>query len=344
VRHVHAPTAAGIGTGKAFFFLFGYKRLSPRDQEMLAEELVHIHDDVDVLRGAGYTVVVDPQATHEDFLATVTGRGAGAEGLIPAGFYWSAHGSSDGSLECCDGAVVRPGDIDPETVAPGLRLAVFGACYVGAHSRTWRRALGERAMVVGWGRPVTLQRAVDFLEPDRGTHTDLDDLIQTWLLTDTPVPPDPTGTELVSSASQNRRIGELAERLPNIAEMLHAAWVSDETGALLQVPLPGERRHTVQVFVVEAAQPFSEGVLLCGMEAEVGEISALVTAEVLLAGSGAPGFGRVVLVQGATEMPRIVTQSFVPFAEVTDRELAAHCYQVALQADDLENAVFGSDD
>src|SRR5690242_7235944 len=134
VRVVHGPTGEGIGTGKAFFFLFGFKRASRTDQDMMALELAQIDDDVTTLRDAGYTVIVDPQATRADLVAAVTGSGAGAEGLVPAGFYWSAHGHPDGALECCDGDLIRPEELVPESVSPGLRLAVLGACYVGAYS------------------------------------------------------------------------------------------------------------------------------------------------------------------------------------------------------------------
>ena len=69
VRITHAPLKDGIGTGKAFFFLFGFKRASQRDQAMLKRELEQIDDDVETLRNAGYTVVVDSQATREDFIS-----------------------------------------------------------------------------------------------------------------------------------------------------------------------------------------------------------------------------------------------------------------------------------
>jgi hypothetical protein len=48
---------------------------------MLAEELAHLDDDVAVLRGAGYTVVVDRQATRQDLREAV----AAERGLAPAG-------------------------------------------------------------------------------------------------------------------------------------------------------------------------------------------------------------------------------------------------------------------
>jgi hypothetical protein len=192
--------------------------------------------------------------------------------------------------------------------------------------------------VVGWGRPVTLERAVDFLVPDEKTTTDLDDLLRRWLLTDVPIPADEPVTGLPLAARLAGRIGGLAERVPTVAEMLRATWHSDETYLHLNVPLPDGRSHLVEVFLVDSVDPFTEGEVLCGVEADVGEITELLTPAMLLGATGRPGFGRVALVAGS-EMPRMVTQSFVPFATVTDRQLAAHLYQVAAQADALEYAI-----
>jgi len=66
----------------------------------------------------------------------------------------------------------------------------------------------------------------------------------------------------------------------------------------------------VRVFVIDGAEPFTEGVRWRGMEAEVGPTSALITPETLLAGSARPGYGRIALVAGETGVPLIVTQSF----------------------------------
>jgi hypothetical protein len=310
---------------------------------MLARELAQIEDDIDVLTAAGYQVIVDTQGTHQDFLDTVSGDGAGAEGLTPAGFYWSAHGGADGSLQCCDGGLIYPGDVDPEKVPAGLRLAVFGACYVGAHSRTWRRALGGTALVVGWGRPVTIERAVDFLEPDDESTTDLDDLIRRWLLTDATLPVETPRTQVPPAAAAGGRVGLLAERIPLIAQQLSARWQLRDTSVRVEVPLPEGRRHRVDVFLVDALEPFAEGDVLCGMEADVGETSALITPETLLAGEGRPSFARIALVAGETEMPRIVAQSFLSVESATDRQLTAHLYAVAAKADALEHAIFGQD-
>jgi hypothetical protein len=342
-RVVHAPIGEGIGTGKSFLFLFGFRTAAEQDRSMMARELAEITDDVEVLRQAGYTVVVDRQAVREDLQEAVAGKGAGVEGLIPAGFYWSSHGGADGSLQCCDGATIGPADLDPETVSPGLRVAVLGACYVGATAPAWRAALGGYPLVAGWGRPVTIDRAVDFLEAGRQADVGLDDLIARWLLTDAPLPAV-TSASLPEAAVRGGRIGVLAERIEALAGRLGAGWAEHDNHLDVTVPLPGGRFHQVQMFLVDGTEPFSEGVVLCGVEAEVGSMSALVTTEALLAGSSRPGYGRVALVAGKTGVPTIVNQSFVALDGASDQQLAAHCFQVAAAADALEFGLYGTND
>jgi hypothetical protein len=346
LRVVHAPLASGIGTGKAFFFLFGFKIASETDQMMLGRELEQINDDIEVLRNAGYTVVVDPQAAREDFTATLysEGAGEGVAGLIPAGFYWSAHGHSDGGIETCDGSLVHANEVDTSKVSAGLRLAIFGACYVGARSMTWKKALGGRALVVGWGRPVTIERAVDFLEPDDATNTDLDDLIRRWLLTDDPLPDDSHEQEGVPDSPVKRgRIGELTSRIATISEMLGARWREVENHLQLEVPLANHRTQLVDVFVADASEPFCEGELLFGAESNIGELTALTDVTALLSNIGHAGYGRIALVKSETDMPRIVAQAFAPLSRSTDQHLAAHVFQVASKADALEFQIFGGD-
>jgi len=335
-RVVHAPTGTGFGDGKSFQFLFGYRAASEQDRSMLAAELAHIDDDVTVLRAAGFTVVVDQQATRQDLLDAVAQKDL-------AGFYWSSHGSEAGSLQCCDGDEISPGDLDPATVTPGLRLAVLGACYVGASAPAWRAALGGHPLVAGWGRPVTLERAVDFLEADHAPDAGLDDLIERWLLTDTPIPAPADATGLPKAAATGGRTKGLKQPVRLMAAHLGATSEKLDTHYEVTVPLPDGRTHAVRVFAVDGAEPFSEGVELCGLEARVGPTSALITPDQLLAGSSAPGYGRVALVAGDTGVPEIVTQSFLPLAGATAQQLAAHCYQVAKQADALEFSIFGID-
>lgn len=51
----------------------------------------------------------------------------------------------------------------------------------------------------------------------------------------------------------------------------------------------------------------------------------------------------VALVKSETDMPRIVTQAFLPLARATDQDIAAQIYQAASKADALEHAIFGGD-
>ncbi len=343
-RVVHAPVAEGFGTGKAFLFLFGFRIHSPRDQEFLEKELKELDDDIAVLRGAGYTVVVDPQATRQDLLDAVTGRGEGVEQLAPAGVYWSAHGSEDGSVQTCDGGHVAPDDLQPDQVHAGLRLMVFASCYVGSRSRTWRKALGGRPMVVGWGRPVTIDRAVEFLQSRADTETDLDDLIRRYLLTDAPIPgEDGLAYAPVDDASSRGRLGDVPERLRTVVEMLGAKWKTEPHWVQVDVPLEDRRWEQVKVFVVESSEPYCEGEPMLAAESDVGELTAVVDPATLLSGFGGPGYARVSLVKSGTDMPRIVVQGFLPIARARDQDLAALVYQVAQVADRLEQRIFGGD-
>lgn len=342
VRVVHPPTASGVGDGKSFLFIFGLKVARDTDQMMVARETEQIQDDVEVLRAAGFTVVVDPQGGRKDFLDALYGQGEGVEGLIPAGIYWSAHGHDDGRIECCDGSLVAHTDVETAKVSPGLRLMVFGACYTGSFARTWRGALGGHPLVVGWGRPVTIDRAVEFLKSSAETDTDFDDLVTRYILADTPIPPLPEQGQQPAASTKGRK-DELAARVAPISELLGAAWREQDTSFEMMVQLEGGRRHVVRLFVVLGTNEYLEGRPLVGIEAEVGELSRLVEPEVLLSATDVPGFARVTLVKGKNDMPDIVVQGFLVHANATDVDVAALAYQVARAADSLEFKIFGSD-
>jgi len=342
VRIVHPPNGHGVGTGKSFLFIFGLRVSRDTDQMMVRRETEQIHDDVEVLRAAGFTVVVDPQGGRKDFLDALYGEGEGVEGLVPAGIYWSAHGHDDGRIECCDGQLVAHSDVETARVSPGLRLMVFGACYTGSFARTWRGALGGHPLVVGWGRPVTIDRAVAFLESNPETDTDFDDLVTRYILADTPIPPLPEQGQQSPASAQGRK-DELAARVAPISELLGAAWREQETYFEMMVQVGSGRRHVVRVFVLLGTHEFLEGRPLVGIEAEVGELSRIVEPEVLLSATGAPGFARIALVRGKHDMPDIVVQGFLVHAHATDVDIAALGFEVARAADALEFRLFGSD-
>ena len=125
--------------------------------------------------------------------------------------------------------------------------------------------------------------------------------------------------------------------------MLGARWRELDNHLQLEVPLANHRSQFVQVFLVDANQPFCEGELLFGAESKVGELSALVDVGMALAALGHPGFGRIALVRSDTDMPRIVSQAFTPYTRASDQHIAAQIYQVAAKADALEFKLFGGD-
>ena len=344
-RLIHEPLGDGLGKGKSFLFLFGFKIHSPRDQEFLEKETKEIQDDIEVLRKAGFKVVFDPQATRQDFIDAVTGNGEGVQGLVPAGVYWSAHGGEDGSVETCDGGHIVPEDLEGAKVSPGLRLMVFASCYVGSRSRKWRAALGGGPMVVGWGRPVTIDRAVQFLQSRADTETDLDDLIRRYMLAETPVPGEAGGAAYapVDDAAGRARLGDVPDRLRTVVEMLGAKTKQEPHWVVVDVPLDEKRWQSVKVFVVESSEPYCEGEPMLAAEGDVGELTAVVEPQLLLGGFGGPGYARIALVKSETDMPRIVVQGFLPVARVRDQDLAALVFQVALLSDRLEQRIFGGD-
>lgn len=350
-RTVLAPTGQGIGDGKVFHFLFGLKIHSPNDRRLFKEAREHIDDDVEELRKVGYTCVVDEEAVHDDFTTALYGTGEDTQGLAPAGIFWLAHGHDDGAIECSDGGAVQPADIESEKVHADLKLVVFAACYTGSCSRTWRKALGGRPLVVGWGRPVTIDRAVDFLTPKDESDTDLDDLIRRYLLSDTPVPAamEVRHSPLASAASAGRA-GDLSKRLEGVVAILHAKVLpkKDDTGVDLDIPLgtdeQGRKRwHRCKVFIVDGNEPFCEGETILGVECDVGEITSVVDAQMLLSGIEANRYARATLVQSDKDMPNIVTQGFLPLSRVRDMDVAAMIFQTCQYADVLEHRIFGGD-
>jgi hypothetical protein len=343
-RVVHEPLAPGIGDGKSVFMIFGLKMHAPLDQSFLERMREHITDDVETLQRAGYTVVVDEQGTHQDFLDAVYGQGEGAQGRPPAAILWTAHGLDDGSVETCDGGIVRPDDLDASKVSPDLKLVIFASCYVGSRSRTWRKALGGKPLVVGWGRPVTVDRAVEFFTPDDETETDLDDLIRRYLLVDNPVPGEERATfSPMAATSLVGRKGELVERMETVVAMLGAKWKDEEKSIRVDVPLGEGRWQWANVFVVDSTAPYTEGEPLLAVESDIGEISEVVSPEMLLSGVFGIDYARIGLVQSDTDMPRMVAQGYLPLARARNQDLAALIFHVCSAADVVERRVFGGD-
>lgn len=172
------PTGRGPVSGKTFFIFFGYGSASEHDCSMRDREIEHLGDDVAALRAAGARVFVELHGTHEALDAALCSRHPANRGSDTIGVLWSGHGAEDGSLSCHDDSEVAPENLSSEVAELGhVRLYVMSACWVGEHTSRWQKALGPQALVLGWGRPVTLQRAMEFMTPDENSSKDLDDLL-----------------------------------------------------------------------------------------------------------------------------------------------------------------------
>jgi hypothetical protein len=179
---VYEPTGQGPGNGQAFFIFFGFATTSDGDLAMRMTDIEHLGDDVAALRASGFRVIVDLHGDAASLNQALTGKHPDAGGAMPAGVFWGSHGEEDGSIQAYDGGVVTPEQLAPEIArANTVRLFVMSACLVGQHSGRWQKALGEKAQVIGWGAPITNERAIDFLTPDDASSKDFDDLLERHL-------------------------------------------------------------------------------------------------------------------------------------------------------------------
>jgi hypothetical protein len=179
---VYEPTGSGPGTGKAFFFLFGFSATSDADMSMRLTDIDHIGDDVAALRAAGYRVVVDLHGDLAGLAAALANRHPDAGGAPTAGVFWGGHGSNDGTIDTFDGDEIAPEKLPSEAVTLGtVKLFVMSACHAGAHQGRWQKALGPQATVIGWGAPITNERAIQFLTPAEDSSKGFDDLLERHL-------------------------------------------------------------------------------------------------------------------------------------------------------------------
>jgi len=347
-HQVLRPVGSGIGDSKVFFFLFGLRRSSASDQRMLHAERAEIDDDILKLRLAGYTVVLNEEASRRDFFNALYGETEGAIGLETAGVYWSAHGFNDGSVQCCEGTKIRPQAVVTDRVQDTLRLVVFAACYTGAYARTWREAFGTRAIVVGWGRVMTITRAVAFLREDPRTQRDFDDLIDRYLLSPTPLPRLGRESPRLKPIDEDNRAKRhptksIMRRVEDAAEMLRAEITAAGNVLDIRVPLAEDRYHIAQIFVLDSQDPYNEGKPMLAIEADVGELTEVVDPHTLFDFDTTTSYARLnVLDTSNSDQPRLVVQGALPIHLTHTRDLAALMYHVCAKADALELRIFGT--
>ncbi|APR79246.1 Hypothetical protein A7982_04593 [Minicystis rosea] len=179
---IYEPTGSGPGNGKVFFFLFGFISTLDVDVAMRMTDIEHIGDDVAALRAAGYRVIVDLHGDLATLDAALTGKYPDAGGAPTAGVFWGGHGDDDGTIATHDGGWIAPEQISADVAQQGtVKLFVMSACHQGSHTSRWQKAIGPQAQIIGWGAPITNQRAIEFLVPDDANAKGFDDLLEKHL-------------------------------------------------------------------------------------------------------------------------------------------------------------------
>jgi hypothetical protein len=177
---IYDPT--GPANGKAFFVFFGFLATADVDLAMRVTDIEHLGDDVAALRAAGFRVIVDLHGNLEGLNAALMGTHPDAQGTIPVGVFWGGHGEDDGAIGDFEGGFIDPEQVAPEVAAKGtLKLFVMSACYAGNHAARWQKAMGPNAQIIGWGAPITNERAIEFLTPDDASSKGFDDLLDRHL-------------------------------------------------------------------------------------------------------------------------------------------------------------------
>lgn len=200
MRKLYQPQHRGVGDGLAFFFMMGFGAMDDRHKAQVAGELPQVMDDIAALIKAGYTVVLDSEATADKFKDALYSTSPDLNGLRTAGVYWSAEGFDDGSVSTSDGSRLSPSDVQAERVDRLMRLVIIAAAYSGKVEGQWSRALGPGVHVTTWSGERDTGRAVEFLTAGRATEG-LDDLLQRYVLSVAPesepepeAEPDPVAT------------------------------------------------------------------------------------------------------------------------------------------------------
>lgn len=127
-------------------------------------------------------MVVDLHGDLAGLSAALTNKHPDADGALTAGVFWGGHGSEDGTIGTFDGDHIAPEKLPVGVPKIGtVKLFVMSACNAGAHQGRWQKAIGSQATVIGWGAPITNQRAIQFLTPDESSSKGFDDLLERHL-------------------------------------------------------------------------------------------------------------------------------------------------------------------
>jgi hypothetical protein len=349
---VYQPTGRGPGDGRAFFLFFGFVATADVDLFMRANELDHLGDDVAALRAAGFRVIVDLHGDLEGLGAALAATHPDALGLPAAGIYWSGHGDDDGTIGSHDGAWIAPEQLAADAAKKGgPKLFVMCACHAGAHTPRWQKALGPETQIIGWGAPITIQKAIEFLVPDDANAKGLDDLLEKHL-----------GVRRVGADGPLAEARDLArqheERLSTL--LLGVEELVLEAQKRLKARL--DKGKTGETFFLEVRtpaskdfpnQPRSQVVRVAGMGAGdawvhvssiVGPHSdALDLARGLRAVSGALNVRMALVKMSPPDQEFLLVETLLRRRRLDPHSFASSVVSVAAAGDRLEDLFFGSD-
>lgn len=242
---VYEPTAQGPGTGKAFFVFFGFVATADSDVAMRMTDLEHLGDDVAALRAAGYRVLVDLYGDLLMLDAALTNRHPEAQGLVTAGVFWGGHGEDDGAIGDAHGGDIFPEQIAKEVAAiASVKLFAMSACYAGNHTARWQKALGPQALIIGWGAPITNERAIEFLTPDEQSSKGFDDLIERHL-----------GARRVCTDAPLAEVRDLAREHEDKIALINLSFDELVEGAAKRMGLPLDRGKTGDAYFLIKTPP-----------------------------------------------------------------------------------------
>jgi hypothetical protein len=349
---VYDPSGSGPGNGQSFFIFFGYKSTSETDLFMRMKEIEHLGDDVAALRAAGFRVIVELLGDLDQLDRALRCEHPFGHGTQTAGVLWSGHGHADGSIETHDGKMITPEQLSKSIPQRGtVRLFVMSACHTGKHTPRWQAAIGPGALIVGWGAPITIERAVDFLTPDDASSKDLDDLLLKHLGVRRVMDDGPLVEIKALAEAHAKRLEELdmqyEELVNKAAEWLEAHVKPGERREFyLTVRIPPQqgappRRRTQLVRIIPAGDQDQRIFVL----SRVGPYSEAIDLPRALRSIQEVYYTRVYLSKKDPQGIELLTSESVAIKRGLDpMQFGRIVMEVAIVADKLEDMFFGSDE